>query len=205
MLPLRFMFNESEPQLIALGKAGDTAATGILFERHYRASLHAARRILSSDAEAQDAVQAAYLAAFRSLRSFRGESSFRTFITRIVVNRCLMAIREPWRSLVIGHAEFYQGASSSDCFVSHFPSPEKSAYSRELETAHSRAICSLPPPQRDAYVLYAVKGYSVEEVANAMAITVPAAKSRIARARDAVLSTLKTEWSTCGTGERPCR
>jgi RNA polymerase sigma-70 factor (ECF subfamily) len=87
----------TDGELIELGRRGDVAAVGELFERHYEISLRVARRILRCEAESQDAVQAAYCAAFEHLDTFRGDSSFRTWITRIVVNRCLMAMRHPWR------------------------------------------------------------------------------------------------------------
>ena len=65
-----------------------------LFSQHYKASLRTAYRILRSKDDSEDAVQTAYCAAFRHLQHFRGESSFKTWITRIVVNCCLMQLRE---------------------------------------------------------------------------------------------------------------
>jgi len=86
-----------ESELIADGRNGDRQALSELFERHYRSSVRAARRILHSDEEALDAVQSAYLAAFQHFGSFRGEASFNTWITRIVKNQCLMYLRRPER------------------------------------------------------------------------------------------------------------
>jgi len=65
-----------------------------LFAQHYRASLRTAFRILRSNEDADDAVQNAYFEAFRHFNKFRGESSFKTWITRIVVNCYLMHLRE---------------------------------------------------------------------------------------------------------------
>jgi RNA polymerase sigma factor (sigma-70 family) len=65
-----------------------------LFAQHYRASLRIAFRILRSNEDANDAVQNAYCEAFRHFDNFRGESSFKTWITRIVVNCCSMHLRE---------------------------------------------------------------------------------------------------------------
>src|SRR5580704_4795411 len=91
------MREKREPDLIAAAKLGDGAAIAELFERHYPSSLGVARRILRSEEESQDAVQSAYLSAFRHLRSFRGDAAFKTWITRIVTNHCLMRLRQPWR------------------------------------------------------------------------------------------------------------
>src|SRR5713101_6403906 len=65
-----------------------------LFSQHYKVSLRTAHRILRSKEDSEDAVQTAYCAAFRHFHRFRGESSFKTWITRIVVNCCLMQLRE---------------------------------------------------------------------------------------------------------------
>src|SRR5271170_2001810 len=67
----RRMREKREPELIAAGKRGDQAAIAELFERHYASSLCVARRILRSEEESQDAVQSAYLSAFRHLHRFR--------------------------------------------------------------------------------------------------------------------------------------
>lgn len=73
------------------------------FAQHYEASLRVARRILRSREDSEDAVQTAYCAAFRNLHTFRGEASFKTWITRIVVNCCLKQVRKrrarPWVAL----------------------------------------------------------------------------------------------------------
>ena len=61
-----------------------------LFAEHYKASLRTAYRILRSKEDSEDVVQTAYCAAFRHFHRFRGESSFKTWITRIVVNCCLI-------------------------------------------------------------------------------------------------------------------
>jgi RNA polymerase sigma-70 factor (ECF subfamily) len=106
----------NEHQLIAKGKLGDRSAVSELFERHYRTSLSVARRLLRSEAESQDAVQSAYFSAFKNLDNFRGDATFNTWITRIVVNRCLMTMREPWRARVVnspGHSESPAGLANS--------------------------------------------------------------------------------------------
>ena len=92
-LPSRKVTKETEAAaieergLVIRSQQGDKVAMSELFGRHYRASLRVAQRILSSTAESEDAVQAAYCSAFQHLDAFRGKSSFGTWITRIVVNR----------------------------------------------------------------------------------------------------------------------
>src|SRR5580704_19355450 len=89
------MQDKLEFELIACARRGDQEALGELFQRHYTSSLKVARRILRNSEDSQDAVQAGYLLAFRHLEAFRETASFRTWITRIVVNCCFMQLRDP--------------------------------------------------------------------------------------------------------------
>ncbi len=79
----------SESELIAASKGGDSIAVAELFEGHYPLSLRVARGIPREHEGARDAVQSACLSAFRNLQLFRGDATFKTWITRIV-NECLM-------------------------------------------------------------------------------------------------------------------
>ncbi len=183
----------TEDELIRLGRTGSTAALGRLFELHYDNSLGVAKRILFSPAEAEDAVQTAYCAAFQHFHMFRGESSFRTWITRIVVNRSLMAIRAPWRRRTVSQSHYPElGASSA--FTAQGPTPEKSAWCKELATAHTRALAKLPGTLQAAYTLYALSDMSIADVATALRLKPAAAKSRIFRARAAMQSQLQGVW-----------
>jgi DNA-directed RNA polymerase specialized sigma24 family protein len=89
--------DEPEPELIGGARNGDLDAMAELSRRHYPYSVAVARRILSAQEEFLDAVQAAYLSAFQNVQAFRGDVSVKTWITRIVVNQCLMGLRHPGR------------------------------------------------------------------------------------------------------------
>src|SRR5580700_5457435 len=98
MTRLTNSLNETpEPQLAGAARNGNREAIAELFRRHYPHSIAVARRILPAQEEFLDAVQSAYLSAFRNFHSFRGDASFKTWITRIVLNQCLMRLREPRR------------------------------------------------------------------------------------------------------------
>jgi RNA polymerase sigma-70 factor (ECF subfamily) len=197
------MHARPELDLIADCQTGDMASISELFERYYSASLRVARSILRSEEEAQDAVQSAFLAAFLHLGSYRGEASFKTWITRIVVNRCLMEVRSPARRLTRMHWENPDKDRDLDMLPSRFPTPETSAWCGELASAHSQAMAKLPDGLRDAYVLYAT-GLSIREVAAQLRLTLAAAKTRVFRARAGLRWLLQPVW----TGEKsnaPCR
>lgn len=82
------MSHRPELQLITDARNGDRDAMAELFRRHHPLLIRVARRILPACDEYSDAVQSAYLSAFRNFKSFRGDSSFRTWITQIVINQC---------------------------------------------------------------------------------------------------------------------
>jgi RNA polymerase sigma-70 factor, ECF subfamily len=135
------MREKREPELIAAGKRGDQAAIAELFERHYASSLCLARGILRSEEESQDAVQSAYLSAFRHLHSFRGDASFKTWIGRIVTNHCLMRLRQPWARIHRVDFDSLMANGESSMLASPAPNPENTTFRREIATASP-----LPPP-----------------------------------------------------------
>jgi RNA polymerase sigma-70 factor, ECF subfamily len=197
------MREKPEPDLIAAAKRGDQAAITELFERHYPSSLGVARRILRSDEESQDAVQSAYLSAFRHLHSFREDATFKTWITRIVTNHCLMRLRQPWIRMKRIGLDALAGTRGSLRLASPAPTPEASAFRREVASALADAAAGLPKPLCDVFHLYAVSGLSLKQVAAAMSLTLPAAKSRLFRAKARMRESLQPVWSNArGAGAR---
>jgi RNA polymerase sigma-70 factor (ECF subfamily) len=174
---------KSDIELISEGRGGNHAAIAELLERHYVSSVCAARVILRSDEESQDAVQMAYLNAFRRLDTFRGESSFKTWITRVVVNTCLMQLRVSRRRANWVQLENLEIGSGQDWLASRWPTPEESAWHSEIAAACRGAVAKLPRDMREAFNLYTGSGLTVKEVAAALGLTVAAAKARIFRAR----------------------
>jgi RNA polymerase sigma-70 factor (ECF subfamily) len=189
------MQEKSEIELIAHGRQGDQTALAELFGRHYGSSLRVARAILRSQDDSQDAVQAAYLLAFRHLRRFRGDACFKTWITRIVVNCCLMQLRDERRRASWVQLEDLRGGQGPDVLASSSPSPETVTWSREIGSALSEAFASLPKKLSEAYSLYAASDLSLKEVAAELGLTLPATKTRLSRARAGMRRHLKPIWS----------
>src|SRR5438270_9742990 len=88
---------DSDPALVSRAAAGDARAFEALMRRYNRMLFRTARAILRDDAEAEDALQDAYVQAYRSLDSFRGESKLSTWLARIVANEALMRLRKSTR------------------------------------------------------------------------------------------------------------
>jgi len=176
-----------------------------LFRRHYASSLRVARRILTSPDDLLDAVQSAYLSAFRHFDSFRAESSFKTWITRIVVNQCLISLRDPARHRVWVHLDDAGPDGIPTLVVDRGPTPEEMARKTEISRTIAEATGHLPKGLREAFVLCAVSGHSIEEAAKMLGLSVAATKARLFRARAHLRGKLATVWQNeHAPRQQPC-
>ncbi|MGH3934779.1 MAG: RNA polymerase sigma factor SigM [Pseudonocardiaceae bacterium] len=163
----------SDADLLAAHVAGDRSAFTELVRRHRDRMWAIALRTLGDPDEAADAVQDAFISAFRSAGGFRGQAQVTTWLHRIVVNACLDRIRRnrarPTSPLPSGPGE---PALTLDAIAD-----------RESRLAVDDALRSLPAEQRAAIVLVDVEGYSVAETAQLLGIAQGTVKSRCARGR----------------------
>ncbi len=162
--------------LVDAARAGDVDAFAVLVRRHQAAVYRVALRVLGSEADAEDAVQDAFVLAWRGLARFRGDSLVSTWLYRIVTNRCLnvLAARRPTQVL-----DWEAPSIDSD--------PAYVAEQRERFAAVARTVAGLPGEQRVALVLREVEGLSYEQIAQVLDLSLPAVKGRIHRARLNVL------------------
>ena len=164
----------SDTELIETIRAGDLRALEVLMRRHNRMLYRTARAILRDDAEAEDAVQEAYLRAYRALDSFRGESKLSTWLVRITVNEALMRRRR-------------RGASTAEVVPMDMPhdepGPEQGAMRGEMRKILEARIDALPDSYRGVFVLRALEELSVEETAAALEIPEATVRTRFFRAR----------------------
>src|SRR6267142_5201767 len=133
--PAEAQLEKPEPELIVDARNGDLDAMTELFRRHYSHSVTVARRMLPAREEFLDAVQSAYLSAFRQFQSFRGEASFKTWITRIVLNQCLMRVREPGRHRITLSLDQPSIGGTLPSIAGDSPTPEALVLWAEMESA----------------------------------------------------------------------
>ena len=172
-----------EPQLVSDARDGNRDAIAELFRRHYTHSIAVAHRILPAQEEFLDAVQAAYLSAFRNFQSFRGDASFKTWITRIVLNQCLMWLREPRRHRIVLRLDLRGRSGAPLSIAVDSRTPENLALRAEIESAVADAVSKLPKALGDVFTRCSVSGLSIQDTAEALGLTVPATKTRLFRAR----------------------
>ncbi len=154
-----------------------------LLKRHYSGSVRLARSILHEEGEAADAVQAAYSNALRHLSGFREESSFGTWISRIVVNQCLMRLRQLKRTPTVSIENVPFEPVVPMFASSRLPGPDEVLEQREAAAAIEKALGKLPETLRRAWTLHELEGLSMRDLSSALGISVAAAKSRLFRAR----------------------
>jgi RNA polymerase sigma-70 factor (ECF subfamily) len=163
----------SDDELIVRHREGDQGAFGVLVARHRDRAWAVALRTLGDPNDAADAVQEAFVKAYRTAASFRGESLFTTWLHRIVVNACLDAMRR-------GRA---RPSSPLDESTSAVADPRDDVGRVELGNDVAAALARITPDQRAAIVLVDVEGYSVDEAAAVLGCATGTVKSRCHRGR----------------------
>ena len=180
-------------------RAGDRDAFTDLMRRYNRRLYRVARSVLRDDAEAEDALQDAYLQAYRALPAFRGESALGTWLTRIVVNAALMRQRKTGRLADV--IELGADFGADDAAIPR-PAHERLDEPAQPELAALRAqtrrlietgIDKLPAAFRTVFVLRAVEELTVEETAATLDIPEATVRTRYFRARAMLREALARE------------
>lgn len=188
-----------EAVLVAALRAGEEWAFETVVRLFGGRLLAVARRITRNDEDARDAVQSAYLSAFRSLPAFEANSQFSTWLHRIVVNMALMRLRsrrrKPEDSIDALLPSFKEDGHHVEQFADWCARADV-LLQREQTRAQVRArIDELPDTYRQVLVLRDIEELSTEEVAQMLSITKTAVKVRLHRARQALATLLRKTYA----------
>lgn len=175
---LRPLERPADMELIASILAGDLRAMETLMRLHNRTLYRTARAILRDEAEAEDAVQEAYLRAFRALSTFRGESKLSTWLVRITANEALMRRRRNARTAMVVAIEV-----EPERLESEEAGPESEAQRAEMRRRLEACVDALPDSYRTVFILRALEELSVEETADTLGIPEATVRTRYFRAR----------------------
>lgn len=184
-----------ESAWLAQVRRGDEAACEEFVRRHGGQMLAVARRFLHCEQDAEDAVQDAFLSAFRSIREFAGSSRIGTWLHRIVVNCCLMKLRSaksrPATSIENLLPTFDEtGHHARRVSAWETPPPER-LHAAELCARVRACIDELPEPYRVVLLLRDIEDLDTQDTAEALAISPAAVKVRLHRARQALRTLLE--------------
>lgn len=180
----------SDSDLLQAHVAGDPAAFGILVARHADRMWAVALRTMRDPEEAADALQDAYLAAFRRAASFRGEARVTTWLHRVVVNACVDRIRRNRSRAADPLPTESRSPDRTRVASTGDPGPADALELAERHTEVVRALAELNPDQRIALILVDMEGYPVEEAAQILGCATGTVKSRCARGRARLLPLL---------------
>lgn len=165
----------AELELASRIRGGDGAAFEELYRRHATRLYNLSYRMAGSPTDAEDLLQDIFLLAYRKLGSFRGESSLGTWLYRLAMNHCLDVLRS--RQARMGQQT---DSLDDDDAAEVAAAPAIGAVNRmDLE----RAIETLPPACRAAFLLHDVEGFGHEEVGAILGISEGTSKSQVHKAR----------------------
>jgi RNA polymerase sigma-70 factor, ECF subfamily len=182
--------------LVRSAQKGDLRAFESLVEKYQKKMLNLAYRLLGDYEEACDAVQEAFLSAFRAVGKFRGEAKFSSWLYGIVLNQARnrlkqIASRERHQALSLDHPP----APGSERLAPDPPSPESSVLAqlekKEIEEKVQDCIRQLDEGYREVLVLRDILGHSYEEIQQTLKLPDGTVKSRLFRARESVKNCLK--------------
>ena len=171
----------TDAQVVERVRAGDLALFEVLMRRHNQRVYRAIRSILRDEAEVEDVMQQAYVAAYAHLDQFQGASLFSTWLVRIAVNEALGRKRRARR--LVGLEAAPDAAVTS-------PDQEEQAVVRELAAIVEGAIDALPEMYRTVLVLREVEGMSTSDTAQALGVSEEVVKTRLHRAKRQVRDAL---------------
>jgi RNA polymerase sigma-70 factor (ECF subfamily) len=171
--------------------AGDRSAFDALMRINNRRLYRLARATMRNDAEAEEALQEAYIAAYRGMAGFRGESTLATWLSRMVLNECLGRLRKGARRqnvIPMVTSDEMDGIHANEEEV-----PDKVLVRSEMRALIERKLGELPEDFRLVFVLRSVEELSVEETADSLGIEQATVRSRHFRARSLLRESLARE------------
>lgn len=173
--------SDPDAEIVARVRGGDVDAFEILVRRHGGRILRTLRGITGESADAEDALQSAFLRAFERIAEFHGSSLFGTWLTRIAINEGLQKVRarRPAESLDAGEDDTFRPR----LILPWHETPESLYSEAQRKELVERAVAGLPEKYRVAVVLRDMEQLTTEEAAAALHLPIPTLKTRVLRGR----------------------
>lgn len=190
--------SKSLAELAVLAQQGQMEAFRHIVERCNQALFRAAVAVLRDDDDAQDAVQDAYISAYRHIDSFRGDASLLTWLRRIVLNNCYRRLQNRHPTLDIETVETLEDESQMQTLSGRhdMDDPARHTARAEIRERVELAVMKLPDAFRVVFMLRDVEQCSVLETAEALDIRPETVKTRLFRARRLLRQSLQAELSS---------
>jgi RNA polymerase sigma-70 factor, ECF subfamily len=173
-------FGDEDLALVERAQTGDREALGELFMRHAQTVRRLLASVVGSSNELDDLTQEVFIQVFRSLPSFRRESRFTTWLHQVTLYAAYNHLRRPQRMILTENPEPLQRPGDGEL------EPHTRLHDRETMARLNDILASIKPKKRIAFILFAVEGYSVNEISEMVKAPIPTVKSRIWFARHEV-------------------
>jgi RNA polymerase sigma-70 factor, ECF subfamily len=187
--------DDPDVRLMLAAQAGDAEAFQQLYAKYARQIVRFATQFCGSQARAEELAQDVFLQVYRARHTYEARARFSTWLFRIATNACLSEMRRPEHRTVSTSLDAPDGddedAPSRDLPDPESPEGEASTLASEKRERLRRLLERLPPQQRAAVLLARAEGFSYDEVAESIGVTVPAVKSLIHRATLALRDGMK--------------
>jgi len=178
----------TDEELVEACLAGEESAFDILlvrWEKRIRGAIH---RLVGSDEEARDLCQEAFLKAYRSLRSFKQEARFSSWLYQIALNLCRDRMRRRRGKTMVSLDELEEGGAA---VATPGPSAIDRIQERDVSRLIARAIESLPDEQREVIILKEYQGLTFLEIAQVLGVPISTVKTRLYRGLEQLRSRLE--------------
>lgn len=186
------MTRQEEAAAIAKVLEGDPNAFEPLVLANQSSVYSLALKTLSNPEDAFDVAQEVFVRAFRSLKSFKGESSFSSWLYRITANMCIDFIRKNKKRYNMVSIDSAEDDSAALDLPDIRYSPETELEKKELHSAIDEALSALAPEQRSILLLRELGDMSYAEISECLGLDTGTVKSRVFRARAKLLKVLQT-------------
>ena len=174
----------TDNQLVTLSQSGDQGAFSELVRRHENACHKLAYSVLRDRSDAEDEVQNALWKAYEHIGQFQQDSKFSTWLTRIVLNQCLMKLRKAKRARFLYVDDVAVGEDTATLDLpDECISPEQELARKEVASVLDTEMHRIPALLRQVFLMRDVDQRPMQDVADELGISVAAAKSRLLRAR----------------------
>lgn len=170
-----------EQKLITMAQQGDQSAFEQLLDHYQKPVYHQALRLVGNPEDAADVTQEVFIKVWKHLPSFRGESSFSTWLYRLTDNAALDLIRREKKRR--GDSSLDDEESALILPADPAPTPHQAIEQKELHQAVADGLAQLSEEHRQVLVMREINGLSYEEIGNILGLSPGTVKSRIARAR----------------------
>jgi len=192
----------TDEDLVQKIKNGDIDAFDQLVQRYEGKIYSVAYRFMGNHADAGDLAQDTFIRMYQALPSFRGDSSFATWLYRVAANACRDELRKRQRRRSVSMDEMIEASPANMPAAASDYSPEETAQRHETQRQVQECLNQLSNDHRLILVMREIQGLSYEEIASVLDCSLGTVKSRISRARNALKEKIKEQGELL---DRDCR